>query len=171
MLRICSLFGLVAALSLLAACRPESGPSPEPGTGLRSRVAVEQRVVDGDTLVIAGERLRLAAIDAPELKQTCGDAKGRAWPCGRWAKERLTALLTGPADCRGERRDRYGRRVVRCSVGGIDLGAAMVVQGAARAYLRYGDDYAAHEARARSEGRGIWTGRFTDPEKVRHPDG
>ncbi len=170
MLRICSLFGLVAAVAFLAACQPEAGD------GAPDRVSValpsaDQRAVDGDTLVIGGERLRLAAIDAPELKQTCGDADGRAWPCGRWAQKRLAALLTGPADCRGDRHDRYGRRVVHCRVDGIDLGAAMVIQGAARAYLRYGDDYAPHEERARSERRGIWIGAFTDPERVRHPRG
>lgn len=143
----------------MAGCQPDAVPS----IGL-----ADQRVVDGDTLVIAGERLRLAAIDAPELKQTCGDAEGRAWACGLWAKERLAALLTGPADCRGDRQDRYGRRVVRCSVAGQDLGAAMVREGAARAYLRYGDDYAPLEAAARAEGRGIWAGRFTDPETLRH---
>lgn len=170
MLRVCSRFGLMAALGLLAACQPDGGPSADGGLPSLVAPAVDQRAVDGDTLIIAGERLRLAAIDAPELKQSCGDAAGRAWPCGRWAKERLSALLTGPAECRGDSRDRYGRRVVRCSVGGIDLGAAMVVQGAARAYLRYGDEYAPHEARARSEGRGIWSGSFTDPERVRHPN-
>ena len=29
------------------------------------------RVVDGDTIVLNGERIRFSGIDTPELKQTC----------------------------------------------------------------------------------------------------
>ena len=29
------------------------------------------RVVDGDTIVLNGEKIRFAGIDTPELKQTC----------------------------------------------------------------------------------------------------
>jgi endonuclease YncB( thermonuclease family) len=164
MLRICSLFGLAAALVLLAACQPDAVPAPDAPAGV---AAVNQRAADGDTLVIAGERLRLAAIDAPELHQTCMDSAGETWACGLWAKERLAALLVGPATCEGAARDRYGRRLVHCHVGGQDLGAAMVAEGAARAYLRYGREYAGAETTAREAGRGIWQGSFADPEAVR----
>ena len=67
----------------------------------------------------------------------------------------------------GAARDRYGRRLVHCHVGGQDLGAAMVAAGAARAYLRYGREYAGAEITAREAGRGIWQGSFADPEAVR----
>ena len=39
------------------------------------------RVIDGNTIEIAGERIRLHGIDAPEAKQTCA-AAGRV--CRRW---------------------------------------------------------------------------------------
>lgn len=42
------------------------------------------RVIDGDTLDIAGERLRFDGIDAPESRQTC-IASGATWPCGQRA--------------------------------------------------------------------------------------
>lgn len=165
MLRFClPLAPGLALLMLLAACQPEAGPATD--TPLPRYL--DQRAADGDTLVIGGERLRLAAIDAPELGQACGDAAGRAWACGRWAREYLAGLLAGPASCHGTVRDRYGRRVVHCSVAGQDLGAAMVAAGAARAYLRYGQDYAGAERMARAAKRGIWAGSFVDPEKVRH---
>src|SRR5512132_941539 len=57
-------------------------------------------VIDGDTLVIAGERVRLQGIDAPELHQTC-TAYGQEWPCGRTASDWLKAFLAGRTiECR-----------------------------------------------------------------------
>ena len=48
------------------------------------------RVVDGDTLVISGERIRLHGIDSPETRQTC-TKDGKASKCGR---EATAALVT-----------------------------------------------------------------------------
>src|SRR5918998_3445139 len=55
-------------------------------------VAGAARVVDGDTLEVRGEKLRLQGIDAPELAQTC-EAKGQPVPCGRLAAEHLDDLI------------------------------------------------------------------------------
>jgi endonuclease YncB( thermonuclease family) len=43
--------------------------------------------VDGDTLRAAnGAEYRLFGVDAPELAQTCTEANGKTWLCGRAAK-------------------------------------------------------------------------------------
>ena len=42
----------------------------------------EPVIIDGDTIKIAGERIRLHGIDAPETDQTCKDEKNEEWPCG-----------------------------------------------------------------------------------------
>jgi hypothetical protein len=52
------------------------------------------RVIDGDTIVINGEHVRLQGVDAPETDQTC-NAYGREWPCGRTAAEWLKEHLHG----------------------------------------------------------------------------
>ncbi len=46
------------------------------------------RIIDGDTIDIAGERIRLHGIDAPESGQTCV-ADGVTWPCGQSATAAL----------------------------------------------------------------------------------
>ena len=50
-------------------------------------------VADGDSLEIAGTRLRLEGIDAPELDQACADDKGQSWSCGRAAARELRSHL------------------------------------------------------------------------------
>jgi endonuclease YncB( thermonuclease family) len=113
-------------------------------------------VTDGDTLRIGAERIRLFAIDAPERGQRCGRGVA-AWDCGRAATARLEALVAAaPVHCIGRERDRYGRLVATCSAGGIDLGGVLVAEGLARAYTRYGDDYAPAEATARTSRLGLW---------------
>lgn len=40
------------------------------------------RVVDGDTLELGKERIRLFGIDAPESKQLCKNNRGNDYACG-----------------------------------------------------------------------------------------
>lgn len=77
-------------------------------------VAGEARVVDGDTLIIGGETIRLFGIDAPELDQTCS-LDGNAWACGDLAADQLRSITTGLAvSCDGIERDQYERLVATC---------------------------------------------------------
>ena len=75
-------------------------------------------ILDGDTIEISGERIRLAGIDAPESKQPCIDSKNRPYRCGKFVAHELRKKIGG-ADirCVGEARGRYGRLLAVCYLG------------------------------------------------------
>ena len=126
------------------------------------------RIVDGDTIVVAGEKLRLSGIDAPEIDQICA-RDGSPWRCGAWARHELAARVKGAIlTCEGDARDRYGRLLATCRVEGADLGARLVRDGIAFAYRRYSSAYVDDEAAASAAHRGLWSGEVEAPETFRH---
>ena len=121
------------------------------------------RVIDGDTLEIDGQRIRLHGIDAPETRQLCY-LDGKRWQCGKDAANILSDWINHrTVTCQERDRDRYGRIVAVCYVGDEDLNAWMVLQGLAVAYRRYSLDYVDQETDAQLARRGIWTSRFVLP--------
>ncbi len=134
-------------------------------------LAGEARVVDGDTIAVAGRRIRLVGLDAPEARQTCTRA-GTPWPCGAEATAALREALDGRAvTCTAAGRDRYDRILGTCTAGGQDVGAWMVREGWAVAYTAYSWRYLPEEATARWHGRGLWSGEFERPEDWRRRQG
>ena len=122
------------------------------------------RVIDGDTIVIAGERIRLHGIDAPEMKQTCHTSKGQEWNCGELAKQALEKLVQGQdVTCKGDKRDRYKRLIAVCYVGPFNINEQMVTDGWALAYRKYSKDYMRAETFAKSRREGMWRGEFMPP--------
>lgn len=129
------------------------------------------RVIDGDTVEVAGDRVRLHAVDAPEARQTCL-RDGQLYACGQLATRYLAGIIgSTEVSCTVRNRDRYGRAVAICSdADGHDLGAGMVASGWALAYRRYGMDYVGLEHEAAEAGRGIWSGQFVEPSRWRAGD-
>jgi len=122
---------------------------------------------DGDTITIGGERLRLRGMDAFEIGQQCNRGT-QTYDCGRAARRALDELVARRSvRCAVSGRDRYGRGLAECTVGGISLNAALVEAGWAVAY----GGFAAEEAAARKAGRGAWAGAFDRPDRWRATHG
>ncbi len=123
-------------------------------------------IIDGDTIEIAGQRIRLHGIDAPESKQTCL-ANGKRWYCGFEAEAALAFFIAKSwVTCLERDRDRYGRVVAICYAGGVggpDLARWMVSRGWALAYRQYSTTYVPEEEQAQAGRKGLWRGEFVPP--------
>lgn len=126
-------------------------------------VSGRARAVDGDTLRLGRERVRLLGIDAPEIAQTCR-RDGRRWPCGVAARTAMARLVQrGTTRCAPRGRDRYGRLLAVCRTAGADLSASMAAAGLAVSR----GDYGAEQAAAQRARKGVWAGTFEDPRAWR----
>lgn len=114
-------------------------------------------ISDGDTITLLVPdgasfkqvKVRLGEIDTPESAQ----------PYGARAKQTLSDLAFGKqARVIEQDRDRYGRTVGRVYVGGVDVNAEMIRQGAAWAYRQYLKDQSllTLEQQAKAAKRGLW---------------
>lgn len=138
----------------LAACEPvPAADSCGPSNGM------VERVIDGDTVVIDGRKIRYLLVDAPETTEGKHDCFGDN------AAAFNTALVLGKRaeleyDVACE--DRYGRTLAYVRVGDVDVNRTMIERGYG-CLLHIppdGDGRAAEfgeiEAEARVAGRGLW---------------
>ena len=119
-----------------------------------------QTVTDGDTIKLAGTTYRIFGIDAPEMKQWCGD-----YPAGVMAAGQLEYMIKDAEEivCEPKDTDRYGRIVAICRADGRDLGRQMVRLGFAYAFTRYSQAYTGEEEEARQENIGVHAHRCELP--------
>lgn len=172
---------VIGVLLLAAACgpsspanAPRSAPSgiatpPEsvtPAEGLPSGVdTTVERVVDGDTVVIAGgRRVRLIGVDTPETT----DPRRPVGCFGREASAFLQSVLARGAPVRlvgdVEQSDIYGRTLayVYRLPDGLFVNAELLARGYAQVLtippnIAHADRFAALGREARAAGRGLWS--------------
>jgi endonuclease YncB( thermonuclease family) len=132
-----------------------------PGTEISGRAWV----IDGHTLVIGEQVVRLTAMQSPALEQTC-PLHQTSWRCGEKAKDNLAAMVsktlvtcvvTGPAMppavaavCRTPNNDDLGRSQVRDGLAVVNRNFFPL-------------DYQDQEQEAKAQKRGMWAGKFVLP--------
>ena len=122
------------------------------------------QIIDGDSIKIGRDEIRLFGVDAPEWKQDCV-RNGKLWKAGRDAASWLKRQIEGKEiSCAPHDKDRYGRWIATCINGaGDDIGRALVSNGWAYAYDRYSTRYIDDEKTAWENGTGVWTGECELP--------
>ena len=121
------------------------------------------RVVDGDTIVLNGEKIRCSGIDTPELKQMCMSGDEKVF-CGKSAKILLVKKIGKQRpECIREGKDVYKRTLAECFVNGESLSAFLVRSGYAFAYRKYSDKFIKDEEFAKENKLGMWTMKFQYP--------
>ena len=117
-------------------------------------------IIDGDALRVVVDskqvRVRLAEIDAPEMKQ----------PFGNRSKQSLSDLcfwVEAELVIRGK--DQYGRKRARVICNGVDANAEQVKRGMAWVFDKHDKDPALVklEEEARAEKRGLWLDNHSIP--------
>jgi len=93
-------------------------------------ISYNLRIVDGDTIIVNSEKIRLHGIDTPETKQKCMNNNGHQNACGiRATKELRDIIGTNKVSCKRKDKDRYVRSVSVCYIKGQDINALLVERG------------------------------------------
>jgi endonuclease YncB( thermonuclease family) len=132
-------------------------------------IAGRASVIDGDTIEVHGQHIRILDIDAPESAQYCfkrtEDLNAGAWPCGRRAALALSDWIgQQTVTCDTTKKDKYRRWLARCAVAGKDVAEWLAANGWAVPYRDCKCGVirdAAHTARGAQ--LGIWGSAFTLP--------
>lgn len=132
------------------------------------------KVIDGDSISVDDREVRLFGIDAPEYNQTCFDAKGGDYSCGKASQEFLYDLINGKkVTCHYAEKDKYNRFLGKCEIEKISINQEIVKNGMAVIYnfTESDDTMDALEAKAKAGKLGIWQGAFQLPKDYRksHP--
>ena len=128
-----------------------------------SLAADNLKIVDGDTIILNGEKIRFLGIDTPELKQTCLQSNEEVG-CGMFAKMLLVKKIgNNIPKCIGEKKDFYKRTLAECFVNGESLSKFLVRSGYAFAYRKYSTKFIKDEDFAKVNKLGMWSMTFQYP--------
>lgn len=149
------------AAAMVGGGRPQAQTSDQQQRPVVSAEKKAITVLDGNTLRIEGSRLKLAGMEAPELRQQCVRDQ-RLEPCGEQAAQALQKIIdlaVKPVECRIES---AGTGV--CLIDGRDIGEALVLQGRA---ISTGERYVEAQEQARKGKLGLWSSAWVPPEQWR----
>ena len=128
------------------------------------------QVIDGETLEIQNQRIKLWGVDAPELNQTCKNGQDAGYDCGKEAASALSQWLTElqPVRCEPRGNDNAGNIIAICYTStGDDIASWMVRNGYAVDWPKYSNGfYGVSEKQAQSNKSGIWQHNEAAPWKL-----
>lgn len=163
--------GILAGMTVIIALAIVSKKrEQESSIGEDAQPAQVVKVIDGDTIELNSEKIRLYGIDAPEKGQPC-KKNNAPYDCGNASKEHLKFLLTGlKVNCEKKDKDKWGRHVAVCSADGEDISRLMVRHGWAIAYKEYSTAYIEDQNFAELNKLGMWSKEFLIPSEWRKSD-
>ena len=127
------------------------------------------RVVDGNTIIIIFQNIRLFGIEAPNAEQLC-EIDGESWLCG-WEATNALAHIVGRhwVSCRQNRLNERGVVDATCFAGNVlNINAWMVRNGWATAQNQTNTRFLQLELLARQKQIGIWRTKYKNTEHLRH---
>ena len=127
------------------------------------------RVVDGNTIIINFQNIRLHGIEAPNAEQLC-EIDGESWLCG-WEATNALAHIVGRhwVSCRQNRLNEGDVVGATCFAGNVlNINAWMVRNGWATAQNQANTRFLQLETLARQERIGIWRTKYKNTEHLRH---
>jgi len=122
------------------------------------------QIIDGDSLLINRQEIRLQGVDAVEYHQDCQNVDNSSWNCGKIARSELEEhIASKEVNCESSQFDNYKRALAVCKINDESLNDWLVRSGWALAYRHYSKEYVSAELEAKYHKRGIWKGRFQKP--------
>jgi endonuclease YncB( thermonuclease family) len=119
-------------------------------------IAGRPTVVDGETLQIAGHRIRLAGVAQAADDHVCERTDDERWKCGPRALNALDELLEESiVSCTLKDKDEQGRLVGTCFANGTDI-ALWLIRGGLAVAAPANSRYVKAEGEARAAKRGMW---------------
>ncbi len=129
-------------------------------------------VIDGDTIRIEKNKIRLFGIDAPEKKQKCQKpwlsisflTFNNDYECGVISTNKLKSKIDNKfLICKSNNIDRYKRFIAECYKDKTNISRWMVLNGYAVAYRKYSKKFVSEENLAKKDKLGLWAGTFEMP--------
>lgn len=137
---------------------------------INNSYARDVKIIDGDTIILNGTKIRFSGIDAPESyykgkEQLCLKKK-IIIRCGKLSKDFLIKTIgKNTVTCIREKKpDKYKRVLAECFVKGESLSKILVKNGFAFDYPKYSKKkYAKFEKYAKTKKLGLWDMEFKFP--------
>ena len=130
-------------------------------------------IIDGNSIKIKGQSIRLVGIDAPEKKQLCKKAYislfiftfSKSYRCGETSTNSLKKFINDQIVlCKTEeKKDFFKRYLGTCFKGKRNINSWLVKNGHALAFRKYSKEYLKEELYAKNNKIGLWQGTFEMP--------